>query len=587
MRRFSYEPLQSNRAIRLVKFLPGPNPTCQIVTVEVEKAPPYVALSYTWGCKNLSRVILANGAEIHITANLAEAIDAIFIFVRERNMMFWADSICINQADVHERSSQVRLMNTIYRSAEMVAIWLGPAAQDSDLAFDKMKEWKVRFDELKEQFNASEELAVTSISSNDPFFFGPCGSEERKALEALRMICRRPWWRRAWIVQEGTIANPARTILFCGSRRIDWTYIRAALQITHHATHYQSSGRSIDSDEGMASRLDTFRKDREQGAQISLLRVLNLIRAYECEDPRDKLYSALGMAMDVYGDDIVPDYTKPSSVVYSDIVRFYISKSTDRPLDVLGEVWRSAPGTAFEHQHDRTLPSWTPDWTFRASLYPFEKVLDSDEYGESKNAYNASGMSNGQCYIDGSHLCLQGSVLDRITRVSSICEWNLAARGLDTERSWIPENAGKLYFTGETLMEAFNHTMVADIGRRNPQSDSDLSRGFAIDWDLVGQDRRYLTAEERRRQSWMLVDTKMATFGRRLFETSRGFIGLGPAAAQIDDEICLLLGGQVCYVLRTRKDGHHEFIGECYVHGMMDGQACEDESFSIRNLVLV
>ncbi|RII09756.1 hypothetical protein CUC08_Gglean005746 [Alternaria sp. MG1] len=587
MRRFSYEPLQSDRAIRLVKFLPGPSPTCQIVTVEVEKAPPYVALSYTWGCKNLSKVILANGAEIYITANLAEAIDAIFIFARERSMMFWADSICINQADVHERSSQVRLMNTIYRSAEMVAIWLGPAAHDSDLAFDKMKEWKVRFDELKEQFDASEELAVTSISSDDPFFFGPCGSEEQRALEALRMICRRPWWRRAWIVQEGTIANPVRTVLFCGSRRIDWTYLRAALQITHHVTHYQSSGMSIDFDDGMAIRLDSFRKDREYGANISLLRVLRLIRAYECEDPRDKLYSALGMAMDVYGDDIVPDYTKPSSAVYSDVVRFYISKSTDCSLDVLGEVQRSAPGTTFEHQHDRTLPSWTPDWTFRASLFSFEKVLDSDEYGESKNAYNASGMSNGQCYIDGSHLCLQGSVLDRITRVSSICEWNLAARGLDTERSWIPENAGKLYFTGETLMEAFNHTMVADIGRRNPQSDSDLSRGFAIDWDLVGQDRRYLTAEERRRQSWMLVDTKMATFGRRLFETSRGFIGLGPAAAQIDDEICLLLGGQVCYVLRTRKDGHHEFIGECYVHGMMDGQACEDESFSIRNVVLV
>ncbi|CAN9094122.1 unnamed protein product [Alternaria alternata] len=337
----------------------------------------------------------------------------------------------------------------------------------------------------------------------------------------------------------------------------------------------------------MASRLDAFREDREHGANISLLRVLNLIRAYECEDPRDKLYSALGMAMDVYGDDIVPDYTKPSSAVYSDIVRFYISKSTDRSLDILGEVWRSAPGTDFEDQHDKSLPSWTPDWTFRALQCPFEKVLNSDEYGESKNAYNASGTSNGHCYIDGSHLCLQGSVLDRIIRVSSVCESDLAAGDPDIERSWIPENAGKQYFTGETLMEAFNHTIVADIGRRNFRNDSDLSRGFAIDWDLVGQDRRYLIAEERQRQSWMLVDTKMMTFGRRLFETSRGFIGLGPAAAQIDDEICLLLGGQVCYVLRTRRDGHHEFIGECYVHGMMDGQACEDESFSIRNIVLV
>jgi hypothetical protein len=80
---FTYETLQSSRTIRLIKFLSGLNPTCQIVTVEVEKAPPYVALSYTWGSKETPRVILADGAEIRITANLAEAIDAILPFARE------------------------------------------------------------------------------------------------------------------------------------------------------------------------------------------------------------------------------------------------------------------------------------------------------------------------------------------------------------------------------------------------------------------------------------------------------------------------------------------------------------------------
>ncbi|EUC31252.1 hypothetical protein COCCADRAFT_101777, partial [Bipolaris zeicola 26-R-13] len=125
MVRFAYEPLRSSRAIRLIKFLPGSSPICQMITVEVEKAPPYVALSYTWGSTELSRVILVNGSEVPITRSLAEAIDAIFIFARERSMMFWADSICINQADDHERGLQVRLMNSIYRSAEIVTIWLG------------------------------------------------------------------------------------------------------------------------------------------------------------------------------------------------------------------------------------------------------------------------------------------------------------------------------------------------------------------------------------------------------------------------------------------------------------------------------
>lgn len=136
-------------------------------------------------------------------------------------------------------------------------------------------------------------------------------------------------------------------------------------------------------------------------------------------------------------------------------------------------------------------------------------------------------------------------------------------------------------------MEAFNHTMVADIGRRNLQSISDLSRGFAIDRELVGQDSNNMTAEERQRQNWMLIDTKMMTFGRRLFETSRGFIGLGPAAARMGDQICLLLRGQVLYALGPRENSHYEFIGECYVHDMMDDQSIQDESFSVKDIVLL
>jgi hypothetical protein len=333
-----------------------------------------------------------------------------------------------------------------------------------------------------------------------------------------------------------------------------------------------------DFDVQMPLRLDKFREQREKGENIRLLHVLRHIRPYECADPRDKVYAALGMAMDVNENDIIPDYTKSMSVVYTEVVDFCISKSGNNTLDVLGDVFRSAPGTEFEQQHASGLPSWVPDWTLRVSMFPFEKVLGTGTFLEGDKVYRASGSLNGRCYIDGAQLCVQGSILDRIIEVSCVCEWNLATRGLDTERDWIPENASEPYFTGETLMEAFNHTIVADIGSR---------RGYAIDWECVGQDPQEITAEGRQRQSAMLVVTKMMTFGRRLFKTARGFIGLGPAAAQIDDQVSVLLGGQVLYVLRKQNDRHHEFIGECYVHGMMDGQACEHESFLIRDIVLV
>lgn len=587
---FHYEALRSSRAIRLLRFLPGQRPQCQMIIVEVEKAPPYLALSYTWGCKEYLSTIRVDGVDIPITANLADAIDAIFIFARKHNLMFWADLICINQGNVHERGHQVRLMNTIYRSAENVAIWLGTAAEESDLAFNVMKDWKARLDVLKEQCGGSDELAVTSISSDDPYFFGPTGSKEKRALEALRKIGHRSWWTRAWIVQEGTIAHPSRTILFCGKRSIDWSCLRAALQITHHVAHYQSSGMSIDFNDGMTIRLDAFRKDREAGANIQLLRVLRLMRAYECEDPRDKVYAALGMAMDVNENDLIPDYTKACADVYIDVVRFFVSGSDSQTLDFLGDVVRSTPGTAFQgfqHECDSSLPSWVPDWTFRVSMHPFGKILDLDSYGRQTHAYTASRMRSGNCYIDGRSLCAKGFVVDSITQVSSICEWNLATGGLDTERTWATMYPKKLYFNGQTCMEAFNHTITADIGRKDMDSDSRLSRGFSIDWELVGRNSAYMTASERQRQSWMLVDVKMMTFGRRLFVTRRGYMGLGPAAAQVGDEVCVLLGGQVLYTLRGRDDNQFEFVGECYMHGMMDGHACEDEGILMRDIVLV
>jgi hypothetical protein len=100
-------------------------------------------------------------------------------------------------------------------------------------------------------------------------------------------------------------------------------------------------------------------------------------------------------------------------------------------------------------------------------------------------------------------------------------------------------------------------------------------------------DKSKMTALERQRQSWMLIDVKAMTFGRRLFQTSRGFIGLGPAACNLNDNVCVLLGGQVLYVLREHCNIGYEFIGECYVHGMMDGQALEDKSFSKKKFVIV
>lgn len=67
---------------------------------------------------------------------------------------------------------------------------------------------------------------------------------------------------------------------------------------------------------------------------------------------------------------------------------------------------------------------------------------------------------------------------------------------------------------------------------------------------------------------------------RRLFRTGRGFLGLVPEKAIKGDLICILFGCSVPVVLRRHSSpqtlgDYFEFIGECYVHGLMEGEAFE------------
>ena len=62
---------------------------------------------------------------------------------------------------------------------------------------------------------------------------------------------------------------------------------------------------------------------------------------------------------------------------------------------------------------------------------------------------------------------------------------------------------------------------------------------------------------------------------RNMCVTSGGYLGRVPLGSVIGDKICILFGGCVPFVLRETGDGHFKFIGECYVHGIMDGEAME------------
>jgi hypothetical protein len=64
----------------------------------------------------------------------------------------WVDAICINQEDDKEKGEQVQGMGELYAQATTVVVWLGTAADSSDVAFDFLhavlrpsnKEWLIQ-----------------------------------------------------------------------------------------------------------------------------------------------------------------------------------------------------------------------------------------------------------------------------------------------------------------------------------------------------------------------------------------------------------------------------------------------------------
>ena len=58
--------------------------------------------------------------------------------------------------------------------------------------------------------------------------------------------------------------------------------------------------------------------------------------------------------------------------------------------------------------------------------------------------------------------------------------------------------------------------------------------------------------------------------------------GLGPDDSKVGDLVCVLFGCSVPVVLRRTAPDDYEFIGECYVHGIMDGEAVQ--GLSTQNL---
>jgi hypothetical protein len=87
---------------------------------DLSDAPPFTALSYTWGPVSPTFNILVNSQPISIRKGLFR-----FLQAYDGDKYLWIDQICIDQSNVLERNHQVGMMSSIYTQCRSVIIWLG------------------------------------------------------------------------------------------------------------------------------------------------------------------------------------------------------------------------------------------------------------------------------------------------------------------------------------------------------------------------------------------------------------------------------------------------------------------------------
>ena len=164
------------------------------------------------------------------------------------------------------------------------------------------------------------------------------------------------------------------------------------------------------------------------------------------------------------------------------------------------------------------------------------------------------------------------------------------------------------YVTGEPAVQAFHQTLLAGYpihynptaetiqGQTSTEDEAALLRDW---WRLY----RILFVRDTMGLSWLPVFKIYLNFfdqelrfrmlhvfnrinencrGRRMVRTSRGYCGLVPASVEERDQVVLLKGGTMPFILRRNGEiggvsggsatMEWKLIGEAYVHGVMKGE---------------
>lgn len=552
---YQYKRLEEEQKyFRLLKLLPGGSGEslkCELEHREIQSpGRPFGAISYVWGTEKHRPTIRCHDGEVKIPTNLKEALKK--LRDKKSPKYLWTDSICINQQNKSEKDNQILVMGSIYRQAEKVYVWLGNKNEED--AF-KLLHHLYRQKELRaEDFrNAAEN----------------CPESEWKSLSKVLKL---DWFRRVWTLQEIGLAS--RGTVRCGSSRMDWKEFLHTCRRVHATCKRLRLRYDLQLYRVLRTGLD-FRHGPEGPGFI-----LKLVRERDCKVDIDRVRGILGHA---FFQQFEQKHHRPfikRADLDSENMDYALTKKLlqlPEPLYTLSLVQQDNE-TMSIYRHPSWVPrfkqktfistladesrksgSWTAGGTFQAqSPRPNQNVLEVQGLEVDCVKWQSHEITNDIKHGDTSHI-----VKDIWYQIRSRGEEHGHSEEQDLEEfckvfhlndhfandKWSREGYPT---TQEQKANCFAYFEVNKINLADAQHlKKTLSDGNAKDFwpDVLHHCRK-----------------------RRFIVTEKGNIGLAPAISEIGDKVCIFLGGQVPFLLRPGRD-EHRLCGECFVRGLMDGQA--------------
>ena len=601
-----------------------------------DNLPAYEALSYVWGSSSDTRPIICNGREVAVTRNLRNAlrrlrrhdstrliwVDAICInqrndeerghqvrhmgsiYQRATRVLIWLGkdeseeaeqafllvcsiANCANddsednpEDDLNEAPDERSKRNPTTNSSNS-------STAKSDFRSNKKLEGSPQED-LETNPAASHEgnvdnNSVENSGKNIATFVKDSIKEPLSNTDKpppwdsslwgpVKSLLDKSWFTRMWVVQEVILAKSATVIW--GDAEIDWNWIgTAAREIWDN---YQILGqfrtRGLENAYFMHSLFQEQHKAEPEF--YNFLELLYWFQNLEVSDARDKVFALVGIptqnsALEDGSIFVEPNYTLNVRDVYIRLARKIMEQ--DEILSILACVMPD--GSSYpERVQDFGLPSWVPNWTVYWAAVPIMGFYNSTKHTAS-GPVRLEIIEND----DSKVLLARGLELDLVSQVLPVLE--------DGDYGSVPERIRlciDAYLNHGSSLQQLSKTFTAGYTGSNILIEDDIShladfaaflRRLDPAWTYTVNDilESDLSGHKGDAEHYQAALYNYCTC-RRLFFTSHGKLGLGPAAMAEGDTICILFGGQTPFVLR-HEINHYILIGACYIADIMKGEA--------------